>query len=369
MTSSPTLPPDTHVALFRQGLLAWAETVRRPLPWKGTQDPYRIWLSEILLQQTRAMQGLPYYLRFVERFPNVQTLANADEDEVMKLWEGLGYYARARNLMKTAQIVAFEKQGQFPDSYEGLLQLPGVGAYTAAAIASFAYNAPYAVLDGNVFRVLSRFFGLAQPIDTPQGRRVFEQLAHQALDTAQPARYNQAIMDFGALCCTPKSPQCSNCPLRPHCRAFSEQIQGQLPVKSRSLVKRERYFHYLVMEYEGRVYIRKRTDKDIWANLYDFPLIEMPALAGGLSDVQQHPLWQEWLGMVSHEVRAISMPLRQMLTHQRIVAVFVEIALQKEIALLAPAYTLVERQSLTNFAFPKLIGEYLGARTLGLNLI
>lgn len=368
MTASPTLPPDNHAAFFRQQLLAWAENVHRPLPWKGSNDPYRIWLSEILLQQTRAAQGIPYYLRFVERFPDVQALAHADEDEVMKLWEGLGYYARARNLMKTAQVIAFEKQGKFPDSYEGLLQLPGVGAYTAAAIASFAYNAPHAVLDGNVFRVLSRFFGVAEPIDTPQGRRAFEQLAHQALDTARPARYNQAIMDFGALCCTPKSPQCADCPLRAHCCAFARQAQGQLPVKSRSLVKRERYFHYLVMEYEGQVYVRKRADKDIWAKLYEFPLIEMPALAGSLGDVQQHPLWSAWLGDVPHEVRAMSMPTRQTLTHQRITAVFIEIALQKEIALLASTYALVERQSLTNFAFPKLIGEHLNARTLRLNL-
>ncbi len=369
MTTSPTLLPDTHAEIFRQELLKWAEHMHRPLPWKGSKDPYCIWLSEILLQQTRAAQGTPYYLRFLERFPSVQALANASEDEVMKMWEGLGYYARARNLMKTAQVVAFERQGQFPDSYEGLLQLPGVGAYTAAAIASFAYNAPHAVLDGNVFRVLSRFFGLTEPIDTPKGRRVFEQLAHQVLDTAQPARYNQAIMDFGALCCTPKSPQCTDCPLQAHCRAFAWQVQGQLPVKSRSLVKRERYFHYLVMECEGRVYVRKRVGKDIWAKLYEFPLIEMPALAGSMSDVQQHPLWREWLGDTPHEIRAMSMPVRQTLTHQHIVAVFIEIALQKEIALLASDYALVERQSLTNFAFPKLIGEYLNARTLRLNLL
>lgn len=356
-------------AFFRSALSEWGAAVDRPLPWKGVRDPYVIWLSEILLQQTRAAQGLPYFLRFRERFPTVASLAAAPDDEVMKLWEGLGYYARAKNLLKTARIVAGEMNGLFPDTYEGLLALPGVGAYTAAAIASFAYDAPCAVLDGNVFRVLSRYLGIAEPVDTTEGKRIFAEMARSALDTARPAAYNQAIMDFGAVCCTPQTPQCVRCPLQSRCTAFQQGSVRSLPVKSKSIVKRERYFHYLVIEHEGEVLLQKRVGKDIWENLYEFPLIEWPGPGATQEDLKAGELWQKLLGQIPYKLSAVSPPFRQVLTHQHIHAVFWEIQAEKEIPYKADVLLQAERRSLNKFAFPKVIDSYLKNGQLHLNLL
>lgn len=355
---------------FRSALIEWGAAVDRPLPWKGVRDPYKIWLSEILLQQTRAAQGLPYYLRFVERFPTVLDLASATDDEVMKQWEGLGYYARARNLLKTARIVAFEMNGRFPGTYEDLRQLPGIGPYTAAAIASFAYDAPHAVLDGNVFRVLSRFAGEAEPVDTTVGRKLFEQLAQSALDTSQPALYNQAIMDFGALCCTPQNPLCRQCPLSEHCKALEEGTVSQLPLKSKSIVKLERFFHYLLVEHDGKVLINRREGKDIWNGLYEFPLIEMDALSSDFAVLQAAPAWQEILQGHSFHLESVSPPFRQVLTHRYITAVFFELRLRQKIELPQGSQFLwTEREKLSKFAFPKIIDRYLKDNTLYLNLL
>lgn len=361
--------PAEKLAFFRKALLEWGAAVDRPLPWKGVRDPYVIWLSEILLQQTRATQGLPYFLRFRERFPTVASLAAAPDDEVMKLWEGLGYYARARNLLKTARIVAGEMGGQFPDTYEGLLALPGVGAYTAAAIASFAYDAPCAVLDGNVFRVLSRYLGIAEPVDTTLGKRIFTEMARSALDAARPAAYNQAIMDFGAVCCTPQTPQCVRCPLQSRCVAFRQGSVKSLPVKSKSIVKRERYFHYLVIEHEGEVLLQKRLEKDIWENLYEFPLIEWPEPGATQKDLMAGELWQKLLRETPYKLSAVSPPFRQVLTHQHINAVFWEIRTEKEIPYKADVLLRTERRSLNKFAFPKVIDSYLKNGQLHLNLL
>ncbi|HRD79770.1 MAG TPA: A/G-specific adenine glycosylase [Saprospiraceae bacterium] len=345
---------------FRQTLIDWGAEVERPLPWKGIRDPYKIWLSEILLQQTRAAQGLPYYLKFVERFPTVTDLASAEDDEVMKLWEGLGYYARARNLLKAARLVAFEMNGRFPDTYEGLRQLPGVGPYTAAAIASFAYDAPHAVLDGNVFRVLSRFTGLAEPVDTTAGRKRFEELAQSALDAARPAAYNQAIMDFGAMCCTPQNPLCRQCPVSEHCRALAEGTVSDLPLKSKSIVKRERFFHYLVVEQAGKVLISRREGKDIWNGLYEFPLLELPALTTALDVLQSDEHWNEILQSTDALVESVSPPFRQTLTHRFVTAIFFEIRPRQEIVLPEDSRFLwIEREKLSKFAFPKIIDRYL----------
>lgn len=354
-----------NVRFFRHELMEWGSKVDRPLPWKGIRDPYKIWLSEILLQQTRALQGLPYYLKFVERFPTVTDLASAADDEVMKLWEGLGYYARARNLLKAACLVAFEMNGRFPDTYEGLRQLPGVGPYTAAAIASFAYDAPHAVLDGNVFRVLSRFTGLAEPVDTTAGRKRFEELAQAALDTARPAAYNQAIMDFGALCCTPQNPLCRQCPVSAHCKALADGTVSQLPLKSKSIVKQERFFHYLVIEQAGKVLISRREGKDIWNGLYEFPLLELPVLTTVLGALQSEGRWNEILPCEEVHLESVSPPFRQTLTHRFITAVFFELRPQQEIDLPQDSRFLwVEREKLSKFAFPKIIDRYLKDNTL-----
>lgn len=355
---------------FRNALIEWGAAIDRPLPWKGIRDPYKIWLSEILLQQTRAAQGLPYYLRFVERFPTVLDLASASDDEVMKLWEGLGYYARARNLLKTARIVAFEMNGRFPDTYEGLRQLPGIGPYTAAAIASFAYDAPQAVLDGNVFRVLSRFAGVVEPVDTTAGRKLFEQLAQSALDTSQPAAYNQAIMDFGALCCTPQNPLCRQCPVSEHCQALEDGTVSQLPLKSKSIVKQERFFHYLVVEDDGKVLINRREGKDIWNGLYEFPLIELDALSSELAVLQAQPAWRQMLQYHPLRLESVSPPFRQTLTHRYIRAVFLELRPLQKMELPQESQLLwIEREKLSKFAFPKIIDRYLKHNTLYLNLL
>ncbi|MDD3210640.1 A/G-specific adenine glycosylase [Bacteroides graminisolvens] len=255
---------------FARLLIEWYHEHKRDLPWRNTNDPYLIWISEIILQQTRVAQGYAYYQRFIERFPNLESLAAAEENEVLKYWQGLGYYSRARNLHQAAISV----NGVFPVKYEDILKLKGVGTYTAAAICSFAYNQPHAVVDGNVYRVLSRFFGINEPIDSGKGKKIFASLAHDLLDKIQPALYNQAIMDFGALQCTPLSPDCTVCPFKNRCFAFNHNMVSSLPIKQNKTKTSERFFYYLLIRDNGDIYLNKRTENDIWKNLYELPLIE-----------------------------------------------------------------------------------------------
>ncbi|MBK6932730.1 MAG: A/G-specific adenine glycosylase [Saprospirales bacterium] len=263
-------------AYFQKNLLDWHAGHSRPMPWKGERDPYKVWLSEIILQQTRVEQGLPYFEKFVAAYPTVERLAAAPLDAVLKLWEGLGYYSRARNMHATALYIATERDGRFPDTYAGLRALKGVGDYTAAAIASFAFDLPYAVLDGNVYRVLARFFGIDTPTDTPAARKQFAGLAQQLLDPARSGACNQAIMDFGATQCTPQQPACVPCPLRPHCAAFHSNRVPLLPRRSKTPEKRQRFFAYAVFYHRGMVWVGQRHDKDIWQNLYEFPRLDLP---------------------------------------------------------------------------------------------
>lgn len=255
---------------FARLLIEWYHEHKRDLPWRNTNDPYLIWISEIILQQTRVAQGYAYYQRFIERFPNLESLAASEENEVLKYWQGLGYYSRARNLHQAAISV----NGVFPVKYEDILKLKGVGIYTAAAICSFAYNQPHAVVDGNVYRVLSRFFGINEPIDSGKGKKIFASLAHDLLDKVQPALYNQAIMDFGALQCTPLSPDCTVCPFKNRCFAFNHNMVSSLPIKQNKTKTSERFFYYLLIRDNGNIYLNKRTENDIWKNLYELPLIE-----------------------------------------------------------------------------------------------
>lgn len=263
---------------FSNSLISWYLQNKRDLPWRNTIDPYRIWLSEIMLQQTRVAQGMPYFFAFTEAFPTVFDLAKASEQEVLKLWQGLGYYSRARNLHKTAQYVAFELDGKFPDSYKGLLSLKGVGDYTAAAIASFSYNEAVPVVDGNVFRVLSRVFDIEADISQPASKKIFQELALELMPKDNPAIFNQAIMEFGALQCVPKNPDCTICVMNDGCLALKSNKVSQLPVKLKKTKVTNRFFNYLVFEDdEGKSIIQQRTDKGIWHNLYEFPLIETAA--------------------------------------------------------------------------------------------
>ncbi len=357
-----------QITRFREMLLNWYATSHRPMPWKGEKDPYLIWLSEIILQQTRVEQGLPYFERFREAYPTVHDLAGAPEDEVMKHWEGLGYYSRARNLHATAKHIAYERGGHFPDSHAEILALKGVGPYTAAAIASFAFNLPHAVVDGNVFRVLTRFFGISEPTDTTQGKKRINELAAKALDETQPGTYNQAIMDFGATRCVPQSPDCSQCPMQPDCVAFQKNMVDQLPVKSKKLVRRERYFHYLILLNEGNTLVRKRTGQDIWQNLYEFPLIEQTKAAAQIDHLKKELLWQRLIGDQSFRIIRASKSFKQTLTHQVIHAVFWEIELQGDLQAKDQAYIIAKRKNLRKFAFPKIIDWYLQDNSLYLNL-
>ena len=260
---------------FNKILTFWYSNNKRDLPWRETQNPYHIWLSEIILQQTQVKQGLPYYEAFVKQYPTVFDLANATEEAVLKLWQGLGYYSRARNLHTAAKHIAFNLKGEFPDNYKDLLKLKGVGDYTASAIASIAYNEPAAVVDGNVYRVLSRYFGIETPINSTTGIKEFKKLAVSLIDKNEPAIYNQAIMEFGALQCKPKNPDCDTCPLSDSCIALQKNMVDQLPVKLKKTKVTTKYFNFLVcLDNDKNVLFEKRTNKGIWQNLYQFPLIE-----------------------------------------------------------------------------------------------
>jgi len=261
--------------IFSQEILLWYAKNKRTLPWRRTRDPYRIWLSEIILQQTRIAQGQPYYLKFIEQFPTVNDLANASEEKVLKLWQGLGYYSRARNLHATAKKVVSDYGGIFPKTYKGLLELKGVGDYTASAIASICYNEPEPVVDGNVYRVLSRFYGAEIPINSTKGIRFFKKLAREVMDVGNVRDYNQGIMEFGAMQCAPQNPDCAICPLNDSCIALEKNLISELPVKINKTKVKNRYFNYLVfIDPNNRTLLRQRKGKGIWQNLWEFPLLE-----------------------------------------------------------------------------------------------
>ncbi|RZJ66564.1 MAG: A/G-specific adenine glycosylase [Flavobacterium sp.] len=265
---------------FAKRLIQWYLQNRRELPWRETTNPYHIWLSEIMLQQTRVAQGMPYYYKFTETFPTVFDLANADEEKVLKLWQGLGYYSRARNLHGTAKIVAHELGGKFPSNYKDLLQLKGVGDYTAAAIASFSYKEAVPVVDGNVFRVLSRYFDIETDIASPKAKKEFAALAFELMPKDDPATFNQAMMEFGALQCVPKNPACMFCPMNDGCLALAKGKVDKLPVKLKKQKITNRYFNYMVyQDAVGNTLLQKREGKGIWQNLYEFPLVETQAAA------------------------------------------------------------------------------------------
>ncbi len=259
---------------FSKKIIEWYKENKRDLPWRDTKDPYPIWLSEIILQQTRVAQGLPYFQRFIEKFPTIHKLAAAKEQEVLRLWQGLGYYTRARNLHRCAKVIAEQHNGNFPDNFIDLQKLPGVGAYTAAAIASFAFLEPVAVVDGNVFRVLSRVFGVDHDVTSAEGKDLFSKKANELISREHPDLFNQAIMEFGATHCLPKNPGCEDCIFKRSCVALANGWQDRLPVKSKKIKVRKRYFYYLVIEQSKKVLMRKREDKDIWKGLYDFPMVE-----------------------------------------------------------------------------------------------
>lgn len=349
--------------LFTNNLLKWhiEENVRK-MPWKGEKDPYKIWLSEIILQQTRVEQGLAYYNKFIHTYPSVHQLANASEEEVFKLWEGLGYYSRCKNLIATAKLISTRFNGIFPNTYEEIKALKGIGPYTAAAVASFAFNLPYAVVDGNVVRCLSRYFGIFTPADSNKGKKIFGHLADTLLDRKQPALYNQAIMDFGAVICKPK-PLCPVCIQRHECYANQHNVISRLPVKEKSLKKKTRWFYYFVFKYNGLVFIRKRSAKDIWENLYEFVLKENdgPLLLHQMASVQA--LVTDVLGNEQFEIHEVSVEYRQQLTHQTIIGQFITVSILNPPEYLN-GYISAGEKELYKYPFPKFINAFLAEKTI-----
>jgi A/G-specific adenine glycosylase len=351
---------------FTKTLLKWNSLKNtRAMPWKGEKDPYKIWLSEIILQQTRVEQGWDYYNRFVMAFPTVALLAKAPETKVYKLWEGLGYYSRCKNLIATAKLITVNYKGKFPTAYTDILNLKGVGPYTAAAIASFAYNLPYAVVDGNVFRVLSRFFGITTASNATEGKKIFTKLAQELLDKKQPGIYNQALMDFGALLCKPQVPLCTTCPLKNKCVAFKHGRVDELPVKKKKIAIKNRWYYYVIIIYKNKVLVRKRETKDIWQNLYEFVLHEsskpLPPAA-----IKNLPEIHTFSGKAKHDTKWLSTPYQQKLSHQTIHCRFIKITSQKLPDI--KGYKLVALNYLPALPFPKIISSLLKDKNVSLNL-
>ena len=323
---------------FAATLLQWFKNNGRSLPWRETKDAYAIWLSEVILQQTRIAQGMSYWERFMAQWPTVNDLAAATENEVLKAWQGLGYYSRARNLHTAAQQVV--ELGGFPQTFKELKTLKGVGDYTAAAIASIAFGEPVAVVDGNVYRVLSRYFGIDTPIDSTEGKKEFQALAQSLLPINEPADYNEAIMDFGATQCTPNSPHCSACPLCETCVAFREQRINELPVKSKKVKQRERHFTYLYIEHEGKIAIHQRGAGDIWQGLWEFPQAEQLTSS-------KDSVWK-------NEAQLLQKGVKHILTHQILLA-DIYLWQPKNRPQLPSEFIWIEKQDLENYALPRLI--------------
>lgn len=339
---------------FSEILINWYREHKRELPWRESSDPYLIWISEIILQQTRVVQGYDYFIRFIKRFPDVTSLAEADEDEVMKFWQGLGYYSRARNLHAAARSM----NGVFPKTYPEVLALKGVGEYTAAAICSFAYNMPYAVVDGNVYRVLSRYLGIETPIDSTEGKKPFASLAGEFLDKSRPAVYNQAIMDFGAIQCTPQNPACLFCPLAGSCMALSKSMVAQLPVKQHKTKTTERFLNYIYVRAGACTFINKRTGNDIWKNLFELPLIET---ASSVTEEELLAL-PEFIKLFDKEevpvVRSICRNVKHVLSHRVLYANFYEVVLPEKTKSFS-SYLKIKTNELEQYAVPKLIHAFL----------
>ncbi len=343
---------------FTHNLLTWYDPNDRPMPWKGETDPYLIWLSEIILQQTRVEQGLSYFIKFKKNYPTVFELAQAPEDQLMKDWEGLGYYSRARNLHTAAKYIVDELNGIFPNTHEDILKLKGVGTYTAAAIASFAYDLPYAVVDGNVYRVLSRFFGIDTPTDSNEGKKLIAKLAQEVLDEKNPGRFNQAIMDFGATVCKPKGAICKDCQLQDECVAFRDDRVGELPIKIKKIKKKKRFFHYLMIRRGTGYFIRKRVEKDIWKNLYEFPLLETETQMDSKKLLKQEG-FSKFFSNQFYGIQKVSDSYVQQLTHRSIHAQFIEIEVENSFDANKMDWMCVEESELRKFAFPKIIDSYL----------
>ena len=336
---------------FGNNIIKWYEINKRDLPWRLTNDPYKIWLSEVLLQQTRVDQGIGYYNRFIEAYPTVQDLANAKEEEVLNLWQGLGYYSRARNLHFAARQIVNEFMGDFPKSYKEILKLKGVGDYTASAIASICYHEPVAVVDGNVYRVLSRFLKVSTPIDSTEGKKEFKNIAMDLIVGHNPNQFNQGVMELGATICSPKKPKCEECPLNEACMSYAANEMLEYPIKSKKIKQRVRYFNYLVISDGNHFYIEQRLGKGIWENMFQFPLIETD---------EELTEWEDKIEGVTLE--KVSLPIKHILSHQKIFAKFWEFRVTKSSFNSLSNWLKVTEEDLEHKPIPKLIDNYISKR-------
>jgi A/G-specific adenine glycosylase len=351
------MPENLHI--YSQIMQKWFVENQRKLPWRETKNSYLIWISETILQQTRVSQGYDYYLRFVARFPDVKTLAAADETDVLRLWQGLGYYSRARNLHFAARQIVSDFDGKFPTACNDVLKLKGVGIYTAAAICSIAYNQAVAVVDGNVYRVLSRLFDESAPIDTTKGQKLFANLAADILDKNAPSAHNQAIMEFGALQCTPISPNCENCVLQAYCQAFAAKTVANLPVKAKKIKVSERFFNYLIIKEKNNIFIKKRTENDIWRGLYDFPLIEAEKLFSKEEFIENEQVKTLFKDIDKIIINNFSTTYKHILTHRKIFAQFIEIEISQSSETLENQFVKINLSEVSNYPLPRLIERYL----------
>ncbi|PIF04993.1 MAG: A/G-specific adenine glycosylase [Draconibacterium sp.] len=341
--------------MFTNEIHQWYLFHRRDLPWRKTSDPYHIWLSEIILQQTRVAQGMSYYFNFVKTFPDVYSLACASEDQVLKMWQGLGYYSRARNLHSTAKLIVEKYGGRFPNDYKKLLKLKGVGPYTAAAVASIAFGLPYPVIDGNIYRIISRYYGVKAPVDTKQGKAEIEMVAKELMLTSDPGFHNQALMEFGALQCVPGKPDCAICPVVETCYAAKNGLVEQLPAKQKKVKQRIRYFYYFLIESSDKILMEKRQMNDIWKNLYQLPLFESDTgLDEGALQEVRFP-FQENRQLTFKSISGIK---KHVLTHQIIYARLLHFQVDKIIDL-ASHFLIVNKKDISNFAVPRLLEMFL----------
>jgi len=337
-------------------LINWYKKNFRDLPWRSTNDPYKIWLSEIILQQTQVVQGLSYYHRFITEYPTVSLLAAASEDQVLRLWQGLGYYSRARNLHKTAKIIFTDYQGIFPNEKTDLLKLPGIGDYTASAIASFAFNKAHPAIDGNVFRVISRYYDIELPIDEPATKMVFLDILQPMIEQTSPALFNNAMMELGATICKTDKPDCQICPLYIDCQSRINNTIPLRPVKSKKVKKRNRYFNYLLIRYKDNIYIKKRSAKDIWEGLFELPLLETKSISDWTH------VSNAMMSIVSnissfHLVKQTS--LKHILTHQNLFCVFYELETSEKPVFIDKNCLEINVKDSTKYGFPILISKFL----------
>lgn len=335
-------------------LMAWYKIHKRSFPWRKSRDPYRIWLSEIIMQQTRVAQGTPYYQSFIENYPTIEDLAAADEEHVLKLWQGLGYYSRARNLHHTAQVIVSEYDAVFPDTFKELLTLKGIGDYTASAISSICFDEPQAVVDGNVYRVLARYFGKETPIDASYALKEFKTLASELMGKESPGDFNQALMEFGALQCAPKNPSCDSCPFQIDCVAFNQNRIGELPLKKNKTKVTDRYFNYLVfVTPTGKTFLNQRTKKGIWQKLYEFPLVENSKLLS-MDDLVNEPSLSKYTDLKKAQISKINeKPIKHKLSHQQLYITFWKIKTEQLFG------TVIDQKNIHNYPVPIVLQNFI----------